>query len=422
MIEKAILVTVEFESMPRDTSSKDAAAELEDLCRSAGLSVTRSIVFRQKSPNAPLLIGRGKAEELRALVLKEKAHTVVFDSDLSSTQARNLEEALSAKTLDRTQVILDIFARRARSMEGQLQVELAQLKYLLPRLSGKGTALSRLGGGVGTRGPGEQKLEVDRRRIREKITRLSRELKELKDRRAESIRKKKEKNLPLAALVGYTNAGKSTLFNQLTDASVVVKDQLFSTLDTTTRLLRLPGNQKVFLADTVGFIRDLPHHLIESFKATLEEAVHADILIHVIDASRAEFGSLKRSVDNVLKELGADQNRTVLVFNKIDQVTEEARDKLMRAHWKDGVPVSAKNGQGIPALLKRLEQSLPGVRLQRRIHVPRERFGLIGFLYEEAEVLARQDDEFGVTLTVNLTEAVERKFYSKLKKKPPNAA
>ena len=422
MIEKAILVTVEFESMPRDASSKDAAQELEELSRSAGLSVMKSVQFRQKSANAPLLIGRGKAEELRALVLKEKAHTVVFDSDLSSTQQRNLEEALGAKTLDRTQLILDIFAQRARSMEGQLQVELAQLKYLLPRLSGKGIALSRLGGGVGTRGPGEQKLEVDRRRIREKITRLSRELKKLKDRRAQSIRKKKEKNLPLAALVGYTNAGKSTLFNKLTDASVVVKDQLFSTLDTTTRLLKLPGNQKAFLADTVGFIRNLPHHLIESFKATLEEAVHADILIHVIDASRADIRFLRRSVEKVLKELGASQNKTVLVFNKIDQVTEEARDTLIREYWKEGVPVSAKNGQGIQALLKRLTQSLPGVRLQRRIRVPKESLGLLGILYEEAQVLDRQDDEFGATLTVSVTEAVEKKFYSKLQKYFPSGA
>ena len=423
MIERAVLVTTEFESQRRrDTSSEDASTELEELSRSAGLSVVSSLIFRQKIPTAPLLIGRGKAEELRALILEEKANTVIFDSDLSSTQQRNLEELLSAKTLDRTQLILDIFAQRARSMEGKLQVELAQLKYLLPRLTGKGIALSRLGGGVGTRGPGEQKLEVDRRRIRERITRLSRELKELKTRRAQSLQKKKKKNLPLTVLMGYTNAGKSTLFNRLTESSVAVKDQLFSTLDTTTRLLELPGNQKTFLADTVGFIRDLPHHLIESFKATLEEALHADILIHVLDASRADSEFLRKSVDKVLESLGAGEKKTIFGFTKMDQLAEDALDGLVREHWKEGIPVSAKDGRGIPALLKRISQSLPATRLQRRIYIPREQLGMIGFLYEEAEVVARQDDEKGAYVTVNLTETIERKFYSRLGKNSKSEA
>ena len=269
MKERAILVTVDFDSVRRDYEIQDLSEELEELSESAGLVIIQNLIFKQKHPNAALLIGRGKTAELALSVKKEKADVVVFESNLSSTQQRNLEEMIQAKTIDRTQLILELFARRARSVEGKLQVELAQMKYLLPRLTGKGIALSRLGGGVGTRGPGEQKLEMDRRRIRERIAQLSRELGRVERRRLSNIQKKKEKDLPLVTLIGYTNAGKSSLFNALTKTSALVKEQLFSTLDTTTRFLSLPGNQKALLADTVGFIRELPHHLIESFKATL---------------------------------------------------------------------------------------------------------------------------------------------------------
>jgi len=409
--ERALLVTLDFDSMRRSSDPADAAQELHELSLSAGLSVATDRIFRQKTPIASLLIGRGKAEELRSIALGEKADVVIFDNELSPSQQRNLEETLGVKTLDRTQLILDIFAQRARSNEGKLQVELAQLKYLLPRLAGKGIYLSRLGGGVGTRGPGEQKLEVDRRLIREKIARLGRELDDLKSRRWQNIRTKKEKNLPVAALVGYTNAGKSTLFNRLTESAVATKDQLFSTLDTTTRLVELPGNQKALLADTVGFIRDLPHQLIESFKATLEEAIHSDFLIHVVDANRPDFYFLKKSVEKVLKDLGALDKKTVLVLNKIDLLSGEKRDSIAREHWKEGFAVSAKTGEGISIFLERLSRSLPG-RTRRRVYIPVKKLGLVGYLYKEGEVLKRADGENGSYFTVELTEPSFRKFQS----------
>ena len=308
MKERAILVAIDFASMRRQSSAADAAKELEALANSAGLWVVDNLIYKEKTPNAALLIGRGKTEALRDLAQKSNADVIVFESNLSSTQQRNIEELVAAKTIDRTQLILDIFALRARSTEGKLQVELAQLKYLLPRLSGKGIYLSRLGGGIGTRGPGEQKLEIDKRRIRERIVRLERELESLQKRRLAGIEKKKQKDWPLVALVGYTHAGKSTLFNVLTQSSVAVRNKLFSTLDTTTRGVDLEGNQKALLVDTVGFVRDLPHHLIESFKATLEEAVHADLLLHVIDVSRTDWEFLQKAVENVLKDLRIDKH------------------------------------------------------------------------------------------------------------------
>ncbi len=377
----------------------------------------QNLIFRQKTPTAPLLLGRGKAEELRDLVAKEKADVLVFESNLSSSQQRNLEEIVNAKTIDRTQLILDIFAQRAKSTEGKLQVELAQLKYLLPRLTGKGIYLSRLGGGVGTRGPGEQKLEVDRRRIRERITRLGRELQALDKRRLANIYKKKSKDLPLIAIVGYTNAGKSQLFNALTKSSVVVKDKLFSTLDTTTRLLTLPGNQKALIVDTVGFVRDLPHHLIESFKATLEEAVHADILLHVIDVSRSDLQDLEAAVKGVLADLGAEGKKTFLVLNKMDLLGKEEKERIGRHnHWKEGIFVSALTGEEIDVLAAKVNESLNEERRAIEFFIPKDRLGLVNFLYKEGEVLERRDGAQGSHLTVNLSNKAEQIFRSKLAK------
>ena len=416
MKERALLVTLDFDSMWRSSNAEDTAQELHELSLSAGLSVAENRIFRQKIPIASLLIGRGKAEELRSIVLGEKIDVVIFDNELSPSQQRNLEETLGVKTLDRTQLILDIFAQRARSNEGKLQVELAQLKYLLPRLAGKGIALSRLGGGVGTRGPGEQKLEIDRRRIRERIARLTRELRVLQEGRALNIHKKKEKGFPLVALVGYTNAGKSTLFNRLTASDVMTKDVLFSTLDTTTRLLKLPQGRKMLLADTVGFVRNLPHQLIESFKATLEEAVNADVLLHVMDASRPDFKDLKNAVEKVLKELEVESKKIVLVLNKTDLISEGHRDTLIREHWKDALPVSAKTGEGVTALLARLVQSCADTRSTHQIWVPKDSFGNIGFLYEEGEVLSRIDAVDGAMFLVSLSENIKNRFIARLKK------
>ncbi len=417
MKERAILVTVGFDSMRRESGLEDTARELEELSRSAGLTVAQSLVFKQKGPNAPLLIGSGRVTELRTLVEQERADVLVFGSNLSSTQQRNLEEIVQAKTIDRTQLILDIFALRARSTEGSVQVELAQLKYLLPRLAGKGIYLSRLGGGVGTRGPGEQKLEVDRRRIRDRIARLGRELAALDKRRLEGIRAKKKKDFPLIALVGYTNAGKSSLFNALTNASVVVQDRLFSTLDTTTRLFELPGNQKALLADTVGFVRDLPHHLVESFKATLEEAIHADVLLHVMDSSRADAPLMEKAVQKVLCDLGVKNKETVVVYNKADLLNEKDRHRTAgEAAEKGGVLLSALTGEGLEGLLVRISDHLQKGRRDVEFFLTKDRLGLAGFLYREGEVLGRKDLPSGSKFQVSLSDKSAEVFKGMLRK------
>jgi GTP-binding protein HflX len=417
--ERAILVTADFDSLSRPVDAGEASKELQELAKSAGLEVIQNLTVRQKSPNAALLIGKGKAETLGAAAKDQKADVFIFNGDLTSTQQRNLEETLGQKTVDRTQLILDIFAQRARSTEGKLQVELAQLKYLLPRLTGKGILLSRLGGGVGTRGPGEQKLEVDRRRIRERMARLSKALSQLQRRRFAGIERKKKKDLPLVALVGYTNAGKSTLFNALTHSAVQVKHRLFSTLDTTTRLLELAGNRRALLVDTVGFVRDLPHHLIESFKATLEEAARADLLLHVLDASRPDRGNLERAVQKVLEELGVEAKKQILVLNKADLLSAGDVSRLFgNASADDGVLVSSLKGSGLALLLKKIADILSFDRNVAKFFIPKERLGLLHFLYEEGEVLARRDTARGAQLTVHLSEKSERIFRSKLQARP----
>ena len=359
MREQAILITLQFDSMKQESSLEDLSKEFEQLSLSAGVAVVKNLIVRQKFPKATFLVGRGKVDELKKLREESHANVVIFDRNLSASQQRNLEEAVGAKVIDRTQLILDIFAQRAKSAEGRLQVELAQLKYLLPRLTGKGILLSRLGGGVGTRGPGEQKLEVDRRRIREKIAKLSRELEELKNRRLSGIEKKRRNGLPIVALVGYTNAGKSTLFNVLTQSAVAVRHQLFSTLDTTTRLLTLPGNQKVLLVDTVGFIRDLPHHLIESFKATLEEAIHADLVLHVIDASRSDQELLQKAVQQVLFGLGLDEGKAMRILNKIDLLDAPRREYFTHhAEQARSFLVSSKTQEGLADLRRSILEKI----------------------------------------------------------------
>ncbi len=413
MRERAFLVNFSFENDKRSSRLEDDAAELEELARAAGLAVCGSVKFRQPRATAATLVGSGKAVELAALARAAKADVVVYGSELSPSQQRNLEEANGRKTIDRTQLILDIFAQRARSNEGKLQVELAQLQYLLPRLSGKGNEMSRLGGGVGTRGPGEQKLEVDRRRVRERVARLTDALAELQVRRGAGIARKKEQRLPLLALAGYTNAGKSSLFNRLTNSTGLVKDQLFSTLDTTTRLATLPGRREALLVDTVGFVRDLPHHLVESFKATLEETVHADILLHIVDASRPDRDFLQESVLSVLESLGADEKRTILVFNKADRLTPEDRRSLKAAD-PDASLVSALTGEGIDALVERLAAALPE-RVTKRFFLPPRASSLLHLLYENGDVTARVDDARGVHVTVTLAPETAETFLKRLK-------
>jgi GTP-binding protein HflX len=370
--------------------------------------VAATLVQERVRPDAATLIGRGKVKELAAACEETGADIVVFDDDLSPAQQRNLEDAVERKTVDRTQLILDIFALRARTREGRLQVELAQLDYLLPRLSGKGILLSRLGGGIGTRGPGETKLETDRRRIRQRIAQVRREIERVRRERHTRREARTRGAAPVVALVGYTNAGKSTLFNALTRAEAAVSDQLFMTLDPLVRRVRLGGGRDLLLVDTVGFIQKLPHSLVAAFRATLEEVVEADLLLHVVDASAPGVDEREAAVAAVLKEIGADERPQLLVLNKSDLAPSRRGDALARG--RDGaVLVSARTGAGLPALLDavaaRVELAARRVRLR---FGAAERRAIAG-VYAAGRVLEHLAEGDEVTLDAELpARAVER--------------
>ena len=333
---------------------EDLFQELRQLAESAGAQVLGAAVQRSPRPDPATLVGKGKLEEIRALAQGSGAACVVFDNDLSPTQLRNLERALDLKVVDRTQLILDIFARRARSREGQLQVELAQLNYLLPRLSGQGTVLSRLGGGIGTRGPGEQQLEFDRRRIRARIRKLREAIERVRSERALHRQHRQERRWRTVALVGYTNAGKSTLFNALTQARVEVSSRLFATLDPTVRALKLGSDAQILLSDTVGFIRRLPPHLVASFRATLEELEDAALLLHVTDASDPERERQDAAVESLLESIGVALTPRLRVWNKVDLLQPAERTRLVEG--RGAVGVSALTGEGLETLRRRIAE------------------------------------------------------------------
>jgi GTPase len=341
--------------------------ELGQLARSAGASVVGSVIQEKPRLDPATLIGSGKVEEVARIAEEKRADVLLFDHELSPVQQRNLEQAVGRKTLDRTQLILDIFARRARTREGRLQVELAQLDYMLPRLAGKGVLLSRLGGGIGTRGPGETKLETDRRRIRQRIQSIKREIERVRRTRRTRHRGRTRAEAPVVALVGYTNAGKSTLFSALTRAETAASDQLFMTLDPLVRRARLAAGQEALLVDTVGFIQKLPHSLVVAFRATLEEVTEAELLLHVMDASAEDMGEREAAVDEVLSEIGAASRPRIDVLNKVDQLSP-ARRRALRDARPDAVLVSARTGDGLPelrdTLLRRLELTPTSVRLR----------------------------------------------------------
>lgn len=385
--ETVILVGTDID---KEQDVNETLAELERLVETAGGEVVGTIMQRRERPDTATYIGKGKLEELKSLQLETKATTIVFDDQLSPAQQRNIEKLMEVKVIDRTALILDIFAQRAHSYEGQLQVELAQMRYLLPRLGGKGLVMSRLGGGIGTRGPGETKLEVDRRTIRDKIHDIEESLEAVSAQRALQRIRRVESGLPCVAIVGYTNAGKSTLLNRLTDAGVLVEDKLFATLDPTIRMLVLPSGRKVLLADTVGFIRKLPHALIAAFRATLEEVVYADVLMHVIDASSEEWEAQSRSVYEVLKELGAADIKVLTVMNKVDCLNGPA--KFRRLLWKPGsVAISAKDGEGLNDLLASLDDLLSHLDRSLDLLIPYESSGVLNILHEQAVV---QDTDY----------------------------
>jgi len=338
---------------------EESLQELRDLASSAGARLVGEVLQHPRKPDPATLIGRGKAAEVAAAAREAGADLVVFDHDLTPSQLRNLEEMLDLKVLDRTQLILDIFARRARSREGQLQVELAQLTYLLPRLTGRGTLLSRLGGGIGTRGPGEQQLEFDRRRIRARIRKLQENIERVRLQRALHRAHRRAQRFLTVALVGYTNAGKSALFNALTRAEVQTSNKLFATLDPTVRALHLASNRSVLLSDTVGFIRQLPPHLVAAFRATLEELEGADLLLHVTDASHPRSDRQDVAVERLLEELDLAGTSRIHVWNKIDLLSAEQVSKLVtRGGSGTRVAVSARTGEGLDLLLARIDEAL----------------------------------------------------------------
>ncbi len=386
MAERALLVGVgwkrapRFPGMPAGEAGRESLLELMELARSAGAEIAGTVFQVRDTADPATLVGRGKLDEIRAEATAHKAPLVIFDSNLSPMQQRNIEEATERRVIDRTQLILDIFARHARSREGQLQVELAQLNYMLPRLTGKGAAMSRLGGKsggggaggagggagrIGVRGPGEKKLETDRRRIRERVRKIQSTIEDVRKQRA--LRREARNAVPLGtiALVGYTNAGKSTLFNALSRAEVLVSSRMFATLDPTIRALRLPSNRRVLVSDTVGFIRDLPKGLLTAFRATLEEVQQAAIVLHVSDVSNPHHDEFDEEVEKILRELGMADRPRLHVLNKIDRLAPEERSAILngaaRSAGADGapVPVSALTGEGIDDLLRRIDAQMP---------------------------------------------------------------
>lgn len=351
--EKVILVGV---SLSDQDDTLQSLEELKDLASTAGAETVGILIQNREQIHPGTYVGKGKLQELKDLIWELEATGIICDDELSPTQMKNLQDELDAKVMDRTLVILDIFASRASTSEGKIQVELAQLKYQQTRLTGWGTAMSRLGGGIGTRGPGEKKLEMDRRLIKNRIAQLNRELKDVKRHREVTREQRSKSRVPVAAIVGYTNAGKSTLLNTLTGAGILAEDKLFATLDPTTRELKLPSGQSILLTDTVGFIRKLPHHLIEAFRSTLEEAKYADLILHVVDASNPQMDEQMYVVYETLQNLGVTDKPVITVFNKQDKAENEWNVRDFHADYT--VKISAKTGDGIQELLKTIEAVL----------------------------------------------------------------
>jgi len=409
-MEKALLVSIQLKTDKGHWRIEDISSELEELALSASVEVVENIICICDKATANYLIGKGKVEEISLIANEEGVNTVIFSHDLSGTQQRNLEKAIGKKTIDRTQLILDIFCRRARSPEGKMQVELAQLQYLLPRLSGKGIMLSNLGGGIGTRGPGETKLEVDRRQIRKKIDKLKNDLKAFGLHRLTMHKKRKANNLPVVALVGYTSAGKSTLLNRLTEANQITSEKLFTTLDPLSKSLQLPNGQNIIVSDTVGFLHELPHHLIEAFKATLEEVNDADLLVHVLDVADSRLYQHNQAVLGVLDELGIKDKPIVTALNKIDLVQDRSWLEVSKKDFSDSIFLSAKTGENLSALISRIGEYFSGLMLSLKVLIPHGRMELVDFFYRMAKVNKIDYLQEGVKIDLS----IPRKLYDKI--------
>lgn len=389
--ERVILVGV---SQQDGDDAEDSVAELAELVETAGAVVVGTLIQKRENIHPGTYVGTGKVFELEELIEQTGATGIVCDDELSPAQLKNLEEALKTKVMDRTLIILDIFAARASTSEGKIQVELAQLKYRLSRLSGLGRSLSRLGGGIGTRGPGEKKLEMDRRLINSRVAQLNRELQEVQRHREVNRQQRKRSGIPVVAVVGYTNAGKSTLLNHLTNAEVLEEDKLFATLDPTTRILELTNNQKVLMTDTVGFIRKLPHHLIDAFRSTLEEAKYADIILHVVDASNPQMDKQMYIVYDTLRNLEVEGKKIITAFNKTDCIGQPEPLHDFRAERT--VHISAKYGDGLENLKNILEEILREEKDFLECTIPYRDAGVIQKIREKGELLSEEYREDGI--------------------------
>ncbi len=406
--EQALLIAL-YHSKREKPVQESSLEELALLADTAGVTVVASHLLELRSIEPATYIGEGKIESLAQEIIASSIDVIIFDENLSPTQYRNLEKLLNVKVMDRTGLILDIFAHRARSREGKLQVELAQLEYILPRLSGKGTELSQLGGGIGTRGPGETKLELDRRKARARVSFLKEQIKKVQTHRELHRQRREEITMPLVALVGYTNAGKSTLLNYLTQSSVLAEDKLFATLDPTARRLKLPSGREVLLVDTVGFVNKLPHQLIDSFKSTFEETASAHLLIHMIDVSHPHWIHQKKVVEDLLLDLNLHKKPTILVANKIDRLSPS--DLLALKKEEELKFISAQTGEGVQEFLLLIDQELARNFRWMSLLLPHTAGSDLSILYRSGRVLKREDRPQGIYLEVE----VDQKGYNQFK-------
>lgn len=402
MSERAILIGMEWGRNDSLWTVDDSLEELKQLADTAGATVIKKFIQKRSKPDPAFFIGRGKVQELALYAQQENIDLCVFDDELSPAQQRNIESVMGIRILDRTALILDIFAQRARTNEGKLQVELAQLQYTLPRIMGKGLMLSRLGGGIGTRGPGETKLEVDRRRIRDRIAFIKDQIEKVKAVRSLHRSKRKKNNVFEVSLVGYTNAGKSTLLNTLTNSDIYAKDQLFATLDPTTRQLTLPNKQEIIITDTVGFIQRLPHQLIAAFRSTLEVVTEADLLVHVIDVSHELYKEQAAAVHEVLKEIGAETKPVITVYNKIDKLPPDSKLADRLAQEEDTVCISAAKKLNLETLQQMIESHLKSKAVEVTLCIPYAETAKAAQLHETANVLEQEYTENGAVMKVIL--------------------
>lgn len=402
MSERAILIGMEWGRNDSLWTVDDSLEELKQLADTAGATVIKKFIQKRSKPDPAFFIGRGKVQELALYAQQENIDLCIFDDELSPAQQRNIESVMGIRILDRTALILDIFAQRARTNEGKLQVELAQLQYTLPRIMGKGLMLSRLGGGIGTRGPGETKLEVDRRRIRDRIAFIKDQIEKVKAVRSLHRSKRKKNNVFEVSLVGYTNAGKSTLLNTLTNSDIYAKDQLFATLDPTTRQLTLPNKQEIIITDTVGFIQRLPHQLIAAFRSTLEVVTEADLLVHVIDVSHELYKEQAAAVHEVLKEIGAESKPVITVYNKIDKLPPDSKLADRLALEEDTVCISAAKKLNLESLQQMIESHLKSKAVEVTLCIPYAETAKAAQLHETANVLEQEYAENGAVMKVIL--------------------